>query len=78
MIDVFAGHLPGLGPKLERVHADGAMAVFPDVVVDDLYGRHRLDGGLRCWRVLAPPSSTDAIDLDLGELLEQAVEARAH
>lgn len=40
MVYVLAGHLTGLGSELERIHADGAMAVSPDVVVDDLYRRH--------------------------------------
>lgn len=72
MVDVLAGHLPGLGSELEGIRANGATAVFLDMAIHDLYGGHRLDGDLRGWWMLA----SSAVDLDVGELLEEAVEAR--
>lgn len=76
MVDVLAGHLPGLGSELEGIRANGATAVFLDMAIHDLYGGHRLDGNLRGRWMLASSAVSYAVDLDVGELLEEAVEAR--
>lgn len=78
MVDVFAGHLASLGPELKGIHADRAVAVYIDMAFDDLYSRHRLNGGLRCRRMFVSSDATDAADLQMRELLEKAVESGSH
>lgn len=75
VVQVLAGHFPGLHPELERVLADRAVQLRSGVVRPDLDPGQRLDRGLRCGWVLGPP---EASDLQLRELLQQAIESRPH
>lgn len=77
VVDVLAGHLSCLSPKLKRFLADGAVGIDTDVGVGNLDGRHRLDCSLRCRRMgKIPPATTG--ELDLGELLQKPIESRSH
>ena len=76
VVDVAAGHLPGLVAELEGLLADGAVGVCADVGGGDGDGGHGLDGGLGGRWVL--PGAGEAAGLDLGELAVEALEAGAH
>jgi hypothetical protein len=67
VVDVLAGHLPGLGAEVEGLLADGAVRVVADV------GGVDGDGG----RVVAGVGG-GAAGLDLRQLVQQALEAGAH
>lgn len=53
------------------------MALVGDVFGDDIHGGHRLNCGLRCRGVVAPPSTAKYGELDLCNMVEQTVEAGA-
>lgn len=82
VVHVAARHLPGLGAKLEGLLADGAVGVGADVAGGDDDDGHGLDGGLGRRRVVAGARGAEAAGLDLGELVEEPLEAgqigRAH
>ncbi|RCV15568.1 hypothetical protein SETIT_3G066800v2 [Setaria italica] len=76
VVDVGAGHLPGLGAELEGLLADGAVGFGGDPGGVDGDDGHGLDGGLGGRRVVA--GAGEAAGLDLRELVEEALEAGAH
>lgn len=73
-----AGHLPGLVAQLEGLLSDGAVGVGADVVGGDDDGGHGLDGSIGGRRIVAGADGAEVAGLDLGELLEEALEAGAH
>nr|ACR35444.1 unknown [Zea mays] len=75
VVDVGAGHFPGLGAQVEGLLADGAVRVGGGDGDDG----HGLDGGLgRRRRGVAGAGRQPAGGLDLRQLVQQALEARAH
>lgn len=72
---MLARHLPCFGSELKLLHTDRAVRLRSDVADGNLDRRHRLHGGLRRRRMLAPP---DAVDLDLRQLIQKPIESRSH
>lgn len=74
MVNVLTRHFPRLGIKLERFFTNCAVRLRRHVAVLDFDDRHRLDCGFRSRRMV---QSSDAV-FQLGQLVEQSVETRAH
>lgn len=72
---MLARHLPCFGSELKLLHTDSAVRLRSDVADRDLDRWHRLHGGLRRRRMLAPP---DAVYLDLRQLIQKPIESRSH
>lgn len=74
---MLAGHFAGLRAELERIFTNSTVGVCGDMECGNLDRRHRLNSGFGRWRVLAPAPGY-AVDFNLCELVEEAIEPRSH